>query len=125
MNLIIRGLATLAAIVLFMQVAPVHAEPFDTLGMDLSNEEIEAIQQSMEYGRQISQWAEQQNGSPFRRDAHAKATGCVRATFSINGDIPQHFQSSVFSEPGREYQAWIRFSNGDMLVQPESVRRQG
>ena len=120
MNLIIRGLATLAAIVLFMQVAPVHAEPFDTLGMDLSNEEIEAIQQSMEYGRQISQWAEQQNGSPFRRDAHAKATGCVRATFSINGDIPQHFQSSVFSEPGKEYQAWIRFSNGDMLVQPDA-----
>ena len=105
---------------LFMPPSIVLAETFDTLGMDLSAEEIGAIQQSMEYGRQISQWAEKQNGAPFRRDAHAKATGCVRATFSINGDIPSHFQNSVFSQPGKQYQAWIRFSNGDMLVQPDA-----
>ena len=98
----------------------VCADSIDTQGMNLSEEETIAIQQAMEYGREISRWAEEKNGLPYRRDAHAKATGCVRATFSINGNIPQHFRYSVFASPGREYQAWIRFSNGDMLVQPDN-----
>lgn len=89
------------------------------LGMEVSEQEQQAILRSIEYGRQISSLAETKNGLPYRRDAHAKATGCVRATFSVNGGIPEHFQHSVFSQPGREYQAWIRFSNGDMLVQPD------
>lgn len=92
----------------------------DTLGMEVSEQEKNAIIRSMEYGRKISTWAEKENGFPYRRDAHAKATGCVRATFSVNGNIPKQFRSSVFSTPGDEYQAWIRFSNGDMLVNPDS-----
>lgn len=95
-------------------------EPIDTLGMDLSAPEIQAIEDAMNYGRQISQWAETHNGLPYRRDAHAKATGCLRATFSVNGNIPSHFQHSVFVQPGREYKAWVRFSNGDMLVQSDN-----
>lgn len=91
----------------------------DSLGMELSAQEQDAITRAMEYGRQISTYAEKHNGLPYRRDAHAKATGCVRATFSINGDIPAHFQHSVFAFPAREYQAWVRFSNGDMLVQAD------
>lgn len=89
------------------------------LGMEISKQEEDAIKRAIGYGRQISKIAETKNGLPYRRDAHAKATGCVRATFSVNGDIPQHYQSSVFSDPGREYRAWIRFSNGDMQVQPD------
>lgn len=92
---------------------------FDTLGMELSEEEKQAITRAMEYGRTISSYAEKQNGLPYRRDAHAKATGCVRATFSVNGDIPAHLRHSVFAHPTREYKAWVRFSNGDMLVQPD------
>lgn len=95
-----------------------HME-IDTLGMEVSEQEKIAIAKAMEYGREISRAAEKINGLPYRRDAHAKATGCVRATFSVNGDIAPHFQHSVFSEPGREYLAWIRFSNGDMTVQPD------
>lgn len=91
----------------------------DTLGMDIAPEEIKAIQTAMRLGPKISEAAEKVNGLPYRRDAHAKATGCVRATFSVNGDIPEHFQHSVFSQPGREYQAWVRFSNGDMTVQAD------
>lgn len=96
------------------------SQSIDTLGMELSEEEETAIRDSMEYGRQISTWAEKQNGMPYRRDAHAKATGCVRATFSVNDNIPKPFQHSVFAEPGKQYQAWIRFSNGDMLVQDDA-----
>ncbi len=93
--------------------------PLDTLGMPLSPAQIEAITTAMQAGREISKVAERKNGRPFRRDAHAKATGCVRATFSVNPDIPARFQHSVLQQPGQEYQAWIRFSNGDMLVQPD------
>lgn len=118
------ALATLALLLSLHSAG--HAETpaapaitFDTLGMELSEPEKIAIQQSMAYGREISTWAEKHNGRPYRRDAHAKATGCVRATFSVNGDIPSHLQHSVFAEPGREYSAWVRFSNGDMLVQAD------
>ncbi len=101
------------------QPANVDTLDIDALGMEISEQEILAIRRSMQYGREISTWAEKINGAPYRRDAHAKATGCLRATFSVNGDIPAHYRHSVFAEPTREYQAWIRFSNGDMLVQPD------
>ncbi len=89
------------------------------LGMDVSEQEQQAIKRAIEFGREISRIAQTQNGLPYRRDAHAKATGCLRATFSVNGDIPAHFRHSIFSKPAHEYKAWIRFSNGDMVVQPD------
>jgi hypothetical protein len=89
------------------------------LGMDVSEQEQEAIKLAIQYGREISRIAETKNGLPYRRDAHAKATGCLRATFSINGDIPEHLQHSIFANPAQEYRAWIRFSNGDMVVQSD------
>ena len=87
--------------------------------MNVSPEEQAAIDRAMVLGRKISEIAETKNGFPYRRDAHAKATGCLRATFSINGDIPERYQHSIFAEPGKEYQAWIRYSNGDMEVQAD------
>lgn len=92
----------------------------DKLGMEISDRELQAIQKAMEYGREISKAAEKVNGLPYRRDAHAKATGCVRATFTVNPDIPEYLQHSVFATPGKAYEAWIRFSNGDMTVQADS-----
>ena len=99
---------------------PGDALELDTLGMQISAEEKAAIMRAMEYGREISRKAEKINGPPYRRDAHAKATGCLRATFTVNGDIAPRFQHSVLSEPGRNYRAWIRFSNGDMTVRPDA-----
>ena len=122
-----NGLFLLMSIFLCNQVYAQSAEKpkqhdFDLplLGMQVSEQEQLAIKQAMEYGRTISKIAESKNGLPYRRDAHAKATGCVRATFSINGDIPKHFQRSIFAKPAHEYQAWIRFSNGDMVVQSDA-----
>lgn len=90
------------------------------LGMEVSQQEQDAIKRAIQYGREISRIAETKNGLPYRRDAHAKATGCLRATFSVNGNIPEHFQHSIFSTPAQDYKAWIRFSNGDMVVQSDS-----
>lgn len=48
---------------------------------------------------------------PAMRDAHAKGHGCVRATFTIRGDIPAALRRGVF-RTAHIYRAWIRFSNG-------------
>ncbi|MBY6191300.1 catalase family protein [Microbulbifer agarilyticus] len=101
----------------------VKAAELDTLGMEISAVEQAAIASAIQSARKISKAAHALNspryGDQYRRDAHAKATGCVRADFEINGDIPPRFRHSIFSEPGRSYRAWIRFSNGDMQVQPD------
>ncbi|MBN8995825.1 MAG: catalase family protein [Rhizobiales bacterium] len=48
---------------------------------------------------------------PALRDAHAKAHGCVRATFTVDDDLPQNLRVGLFAAP-TSYKAWIRFSNG-------------
>lgn len=96
------------------------------LGMEISPQERAAIASAVHAGREVSRIAQTHNsprhGERFRRDAHAKASGCVRAEFEVNGDIPAQFRHSVFADPGRSYQAWIRFSNGDMLVQSDGEK---
>lgn len=77
--------------------------------MGMSQPEFDAVQSSIISAREISRRAEEYNGIPYRRDAHAKATGCVRATFTVNPDIPERFQQSLFSKVGHEYPSWIRF----------------
>lgn len=53
---------------------------------------------------------------PGRRNAipHPKAHGCVRAEFHVDGDFEKHpdLAQGVFV-PGKTYQAYIRFSNGN------------
>ena len=47
-----------------------------------------------------------------RRDAHPKAHGCVKAEFQVDDELDPRFSKGVFT-PGKTYQAWIRFSNGN------------
>jgi hypothetical protein len=49
---------------------------------------------------------------PALRDAHAKETGCVRATFRVDPDLNSDLHLGIFV-PQKEYNAWIRFSNGN------------
>jgi len=53
-----------------------------------------------------------ERGQPARRDAHTFDNGCARALFRVDSDLQQSLQHGVFM-PGREYKAWIRFSNGN------------
>jgi catalase len=46
------------------------------------------------------------------RGAHAKAHACLHAYFDVNNNIETRLQHGIFARPGRQYQAWIRFSNG-------------
>src|SRR5579883_1672458 len=51
------------------------------------------------------------NIRPARRDAHAKHHGCVKATFTVETNLPDAFKVGIFREP-RSFPAWVRFSNG-------------
>lgn len=103
---------------LLLLPACLSAAELDEYG--LTPEQRAAVESSIQSAREISRRAEGVNGLPYRRDAHAKATGCARAIFTVNGDIPAQFQHSLFSRPAAEYWAWVRFSNGDFLVQSDS-----
>lgn len=53
---------------------------------------------------------------PALRDAHARDNGCVRAIFRVDSDIAPGLRHGVFATPGKEFNAWIRFSNGNSEV---------
>jgi hypothetical protein len=53
-----------------------------------------------------------QSDGIMRRDAHPKHHGCVRATWVTANDLEVGREAGIFSEPGKSFDAWIRFSNG-------------
>ena len=68
--------------------------------------------------RRLVDDVQQQSGPLYRRDAHAKAHGCLTATFTVRDDLPEAMRTGVFV-PGHQYKAWIRFSNGNAALQPD------
>jgi catalase len=75
------------------------------------NEEQSALEIAQLMGQQIEK-TYPADKRPARRDAHPKSHGCVRATFRVEDQLPENLAQGVFV-PGKTYQAWIRFSNGD------------
>lgn len=59
--------------------------------------------------------------NPVTRDVHAKHHGCLRARFIVNAAeaLPAEYRAGVFARPGKEYPAWIRFSNGSPKIQAD------
>lgn len=53
------------------------------------------------------------------RGVHPKSHGCVRASFEINPDLDQSLQVGLFNEPGKVFDAFIRFSNASATVGPD------
>jgi hypothetical protein len=52
------------------------------------------------------------------RNQHAKAHGCVQATFIVGEEVPDALRQGVFATPA-EYPAWVRFSNGDSVLKAD------
>lgn len=50
------------------------------------------------------------------RGVHPKSHGCVKAIFTINADIAPELRVGLFAEPGKQFDAIIRFSNAAALV---------
>lgn len=91
------------------------------LGERVDPEEIDYVPSIVASARKLVDDVQQQSGPLFRRDAHAKAHGCLVATFKVRDDLPEELRSGVFV-PGREYKSWIRFSNGNAAPQPDGVK---
>lgn len=56
-----------------------------------------------------------------KRGVHAKDHGCVKAEFRVVDGLAEAYRVGVFSEPGRRYDAWVRFSNAATLVLPDDT----
>jgi catalase len=57
---------------------------------------------------------------PAPRDAHPKAQGCVRASFSVREGLPEELRYGAFTT-ATTYPAWIRYSNGSPTKQPDGI----
>jgi hypothetical protein len=51
-------------------------------------------------------------GTLALRDAHAKAHGCVKGTFTVQAGLPPELAVGLYAEP-RRHDAWVRFSNSE------------
>jgi Catalase len=52
-------------------------------------------------------------GAPLaRRDAHAKAHGCVKATLRVDDNLAVGLRVGTWAAPGKAFRTWVRFSNG-------------
>jgi len=56
---------------------------------------------------------------PVLRGVHPKSHGCVKANFKVDTDLKPELQVGLFSIPGKEYQATIRFSNASARVEDD------
>lgn len=54
------------------------------------------------------------------RQVHTKMHGCVKASFTIEENLPEELRVGVFKE-AKEYHAWIRFSNAS--TKPKSDKK--
>src|ERR1700678_4534216 len=59
-----------------------------------------------------------------RRGVHAKDHGCVKAVFEVVTDLDPAYRVGVFAEPGKRYDAWVRYSNAAVLVLPDDPNGQ-
>ncbi len=60
-------------------------------------------------------------GGMVRRDAHAKAHGCVKAIFRTDPELPQDLRAGTFAGPGQAFKALIRYSNGATHPGPDRL----
>lgn len=93
--------------------------PFETIVQpDIEKEEIQQISDLM---INLLDKRYTNENKKILRGVHPKSHGCVQATFTINNDIAPAYQVGLFSTPGQEYQAFIRFSNAAALVEPDMI----
>ena len=56
------------------------------------------------------------------RQVHTKMHGCVKATFKVESNLPEELKVGVFAAEGKEFHAWVRFSNGNTKPQKDKKK---
>ncbi|KAF1066225.1 MAG: hypothetical protein GAK45_01990 [Pseudomonas citronellolis] len=64
--------------------------------------------------------AQHRENTRVLRDAHAKAHGCVKAELTVDANLDPSLRQGVFAQPGKVWNAWVRFSNGNAYPQQDS-----
>ena len=103
-----------------LAVAACGERPRD-VGENVDPAELYYVPSIIASARKLVDDVQANSGPTYRRDAHAKAHGCVTATFTVRDDLPETLRTGVFV-PGREYKAWIRFSNGNAALQADDEK---
>ncbi len=99
------------------QAGEVAVTQFEAVPPDESAQIVEMVQLT---GKLLEQRYGASSGETMaRRAVHPKAHGCVKADFTVNGDIAEKYRVGVFATPGKTYQAWIRFSNATAVLAPD------
>lgn len=57
----------------------------------------------------------------YRRDVHAKSHACLKATFTVLDGLAPHLRHGMLAAPAK-FNAWVRFSSGDSLLQSDHER---
>lgn len=64
------------------------------------------------------------NGTRMLRQAESKMHGCLKATFTVNPELDQKYRIGLFRQPGKSYDAIIRFSNAKTGIVADSKKDQ-
>jgi len=91
------------------------------VGENVDPNELYYVPSIIASARKLVDDVQKESGPTYRRDAHAKAHGCVTATFTVRDDLPERLRTGVLV-PGRQYKAWIRFSNGNAELRPDHAK---
>jgi hypothetical protein len=69
----------------------------------------------------VAQLKKRYPGNNFvKRGVHPKDHGCVIAKFKVTDNLADELRVGIFATPGREYQAYIRYSNADVIARADS-----
>ncbi|MBM3784776.1 MAG: catalase family protein [Acidobacteria bacterium] len=60
-------------------------------------------------------------GKTILRGVHPKDHGCVSARFEVHSSLPETLRTGIFANPGRVYEAWIRYSNASLRIGRDSA----
>ncbi|MGZ8159026.1 MAG: hypothetical protein ACXWT1_13520 [Methylobacter sp.] len=101
-----------------MSTTPTPRCPFE----HISNPDLEA-KQIAETTELTVKLLDKRYPSPTQilRGVHPKSHGCVKATFTINPDIAPELRVGLFAEPGKQFDAFIRFSNAAAIKGPDTT----
>ncbi len=75
--------------------------------------------QGAQFIHQIQKGAQPANGGVVKRAFHAKQHLGSQATFTVAPDLPPWAQIGLWSQPGKEYAAYVRWSNGQVVMAPD------
>lgn len=97
---------------------PIHTNP--KLGREYIDANEDAIISEM-IGEMKAQMDRLYQGKPMLRQIHTKMHGCVKASFTIESNLPAEYQIGIFKEP-KTYHAWVRFSNANTIPRADNKK---